>query len=174
MIRNLLYVLTFFAVCIGTLNSCVESNPNLNSKGQDVIETHLQYVDESIQNYQDTVYVPVYSNIYSETRSKSILLTATLSIRSTSLSETTYINNIDYYNTNGELVKSFLDRTLVLEPMQSIDYVIERDDTSGGSGANFMVMWGASKNVKPLFQCVMLGTTGQYGYAFTTDGISVR
>ncbi len=157
-----------------TMSSCFENNPNLNSKGQDVIETNLEYVDESIQIYQDTVYIPVYSDIYNESRSKSILLTATLSIRNTSLSDKTYINSIDYFNTNGELVESYLEQTLVLNPMQTIDYVIEKEDMTGGSGANFLVTWGAKKDTKPMFQCVMLGSAGQYGYAFTTDGISIK
>ncbi len=159
---------------IFTLYACVEKNPNLDKSGVDYIESHLEFTNKSIQHYQDTVYVPVYSDIYSEVRTKSILLTATLSIRSTSPTDTTYINNIDYYNTNGELVKSYLDKTLVLGPLQSIDYVIERDDTSGGTGANFMVMWGAKENTKPFFQCVMLATFGQHGFAFTTEGISLK
>ena len=102
------------------------------------------------------------------------MLTATLSIRSTSLSDTTFIKTIDYYDTEGKLVKSFLDRTLILGPMESIDYVIEQEDDTGGTGANFLVQWGARKDVKPIFQCVMIGTIGQHGLAFTTDGISTK
>ena len=128
--------------------SCGIPNPNINTQGEDVIESHLAFTDETEQEYQDTVYIPIYSDIYSESRLKSTLLTATLSIRSTNLTDTTFINNIDYYNTKGDLVKSFIDRTLVLAPMQSIDYVIDRDDNTGGVGANFLVSWGAGKNTK--------------------------
>ena len=170
MIRNVMLAAAL-GIC---LISCIDKNPNLNKKGEDLIERHLTYVNSKDHAYRDTVYIPVYSDIYSEVRTKSILLTATLSIRSTSLKDTTYINTIDYYNTEGKLVKSFLDRTLVLGPMESIDYVIERDDNTGGSGANFLVQWGADKNVKPIFQCVMIGTFGQYGLAFTTDGVSIK
>jgi hypothetical protein len=90
------------------------------------------------------------------------------------LVDTTYINDIDYYDTNGKKVKSFIDQTLILGPMQSIDYVIERDDNSGGTGANFLVTWGAEKNTKPLFQAVMIGTSGQHGLSFIVDGISLK
>jgi hypothetical protein len=72
------------------------------------------------------------------------------------------------------MVKSFIDGTLVLEPMQSIDYVIDRDDNTGGVGANFLVTWGAKKNTHPLFQAVMIGRSGQHGLSFMTSGISMK
>lgn len=159
-------------VIIMILSSCYE-NPNLNTKGEDKIETKLTYVDNYDQAFQDTVYIPIYSDIYSESSLRSTLLTATLSIRSTSLTENTVIHSLRYYDTHGNLVKSFLDRSLLLAPLQSLDYVIDRDDTSGGVGANFIVEWGANYDVKPLFQAVMIGTSGQHGLSFVTEGISI-
>lgn len=161
-------------LAIYSLSSCTPENPNINEQGKDVMKSMLTYTDVSLQHYQDTVYVPVYSDIYSVHRLKSILLTSTLSIRSTSLTDTTYINSIEYYNTHGKLVKSFIARTLILSPMQSIDYVIDRDDTSGGVGANFLVTWGANKNTKPLVQAVMISTSGQHGLSFVVDGVSLK
>jgi hypothetical protein len=58
--------------------------------------------------------------------------------------------------------------------MQSIEYVIEEDDVKGGTGANFIVNWGALKNdVKPIFQGVMISTSGQQGLSFVTEGVSI-
>lgn len=162
-----------FLSCFSIL-SCGIPNPNINKQGEDIIESHLSFTDKSEQNYIDTVYIPIYSDIYSESRLKSTLLTATLSIRSTSLTDTTFINKIDYYNTQGDLVKSFIEQTLVLEPMQSIDYVIDRDDNTGGVGANFLVTWGAKTHTNPIFQAVMVGRSGQHGMAFMTNGISIK
>ena len=153
--------------------SCIQVDPNTNKNGVDVMQPYLQYTDHSIQTFEDTVYVPVYSDIYSETRQRSTLMTATLSIRSTSLRDTTYINDILYYNTQGDIVRSYIEKTLILSPMQSIDYVIDRDDVSGGSGANFLVTWGARKDTRPIFQAVMIGTSGQHGLSFVTDGVSI-
>lgn len=154
--------------------SCIDNDPNHNLKGEDKLENELHYVDKSIQEYQDTVYIPIYSDIYSHSRLNRVLLTSTLSIRSTSLTDTTFINDIKYYDSKGEMVKSFIDRTLVLKPMQSIDYVIDKDDDTGGTGANFLVTWGAKKNTKPLFQAVMISTQGQHGLSFVVDGISLK
>lgn len=168
--KNLIIIL--FATVL--LYSCIDSDPNHNLKGEDKLENELHYVDKSIQEYQDTVYIPIYSDIYSHSRLNRVLLTSTLSIRSTSLTDTTFINEIKYFDTKGNMVKSFIDKTLVLKPMQSIDYVIDKDDDTGGSGANFLVTWGAKANTKPLFQAVMISTQGQHGLSFVVDGISLK
>ncbi len=57
--------------------------------------------------------------------------------------------------------------------MESIDYVIEQQDTSGGSGANFLIDWYSKKQLNPLFQAVMVGGLGAQAFSFTTEGIEV-
>ena len=156
-----------------SIYSCEIPDPNEDDKGKHIIDDYLHYADRVELPYQDTVYVPVYSKIYCEVGSKSILLTATLSIRNTSYTDTVFINSIEYFRA-GKRETSYHDKTLVLGPMQSIDYVIDREDTKGGTGANFMIQWGASRNIKPIFQCVMISTSGQHGLSFTTEGVSLK
>ncbi|MFK7936115.1 MAG: DUF3124 domain-containing protein, partial [Saprospiraceae bacterium] len=120
------------------LFACNDFNPNLDEQGNDLLESNEIFLAENIEMpYRDTVYVPIYSEIYSKTRKDRILLTATLSIRNTSLTDSLIIRDIDYYDTNGKLVRRFIDKTLLLTPMQSIEYVIEEADKTGGVGANF-------------------------------------
>lgn len=119
------------------------------------------------------VYVPIYSDIYNQTRDSRTLLTATLSIRNTSPKDSLFISKIDYYNTEGDLVRSYLDQSIYLRPMESIDYVIEQQDTSGGSGANFLIDWYAKRPITPLFQAVMVGGLGAQAFSFTTEGIEI-
>lgn len=119
------------------------------------------------------VYVPIYSDIYNQTRDSRTLLTATLSIRNTSIRDSLFVSKIDYYNTQGDLVRSYIDAPIYLKPMESIDYVIEQQDTSGGSGANFLIDWYAKKQLNPLFQAVMVGGLGAQAFSFTTEGIEV-
>ncbi|PHN92536.1 hypothetical protein CSC80_16450 [Maribacter sp. 6B07] len=119
------------------------------------------------------VYVPIYSDIYNQTRDTRTLLTATLSIRNTSLKDSLFVSKIDYYNTEGDLVRSYIDSPIYLTPMESIDYVIEQQDTSGGSGANFMIDWYAKRKLNPLFQAVMVGGLGAQAFSFTTEGIEI-
>ncbi|CAM3480535.1 DUF3124 domain-containing protein [Zobellia roscoffensis] len=120
------------------------------------------------------VYVPIYSDIYNQTRDSRTLLTATLSIRNTSLKDSLFITTIDYYNTGGDLVRSYIDQAIYLKPMESIDYVIEQQDTSGGSGANFIIDWYSKHPLNPLFQAVMVGGLGAQAFSFTTEGIEVE
>lgn len=119
------------------------------------------------------VYVPIYSDIYNQTRDSRTLLTATLSIRNTSIRDSLFVSKIDYYNTQGDLVRSYIDAPIYLKPMESIDYVIEQQDTSGGSGANFLIDWYAKKQLNPLFQAVMVGGLGAQAFSFTTEGVEV-
>lgn len=166
--------LAFLFLLLSFLTSCIKSNPNLNDAGEDIIEAKEMYSDIKNLPYRDTVYVPIYSDIYSETKDYRMNLTATLSIRNTSLFDSIYIEAIDYYDTNGALVHRYLERTILLKAMQSIEYVIAEDDVKGGTGANFIVNWGALKgDVKPIFQGVMISTSGQQGLSFVTEGISI-
>lgn len=120
------------------------------------------------------VYVPIYSDIYNQTRDSRTLLTATLSIRNTSSKDSLFVSKIDYYNTQGDLVRNYLEAPIYLKPMESIDYVIEQQDTSGGSGANFLIDWYSRKPLNPLFQAVMVGGLGSQAFSFTTEGIEVQ
>jgi len=152
-----------------------ESNPNLTKEGEDILENHEVYVSDVTLNYLDTVYVPIYSDIYSKTKDERFYLTATLSIRNTSLTDSMYLKVIDYYDTNGKLVREYIDNNLLLTPMQSIDYVIEEEDKVGGTGANFILVWGAKDStIKPIFQGVMVSTAGQQGISFLTNGTSIK
>lgn len=162
-----LYLL-FLAACD------IESNPNLTTKGEDKLERHEIFIEDVSWNFLDTVYVPIYSDIYSETRDVRFDLTATLSIRNTSITDSIYLKVIDYYDTEGKLVRQYIDENLLLKPMQSIDYVIDEKDRIGGTGANFILVWGAkSKQLKPIFQGVMVSTAGQQGISFLTEGVSI-
>lgn len=156
--------------------SCMEQNPNTNTSGEDILSSHETTLpeEEASNAYADTVYVPIYSEIYlTETNIKS-LLAATLSIRNTSLSDSLYVSTIDYYDTKGQLVRSYLENPILLTPLESIDYVIEKSDETGGVGANFILTLSSNaKGLKPIIQAVMIGVDGNKGFSFTTEGHSI-
>lgn len=117
------------------------------------------------------VYVPVYSNIYQRTRNDRTSLTSTLSIHNTSETDTLFISRIDYFNTDGKLVKKYLKSPIYLNTFQTLEYVVDEDDDSGGSGANFVIEWYGDKKLNPLFQAVMIGGLGNKSFSFTTEGV---
>ena len=72
------------------------------------------------------------------------------------------------------LVKAHLDRTIKLAPLQTIEFLVERGDSSGGSGANFLVEWlGEQQTDKPLIEAVMVGAAGTQGICFGRMGIEI-
>ncbi|MEM9888080.1 MAG: DUF3124 domain-containing protein [Bacteroidota bacterium] len=159
-----------------SLVACKNTDPNLNEAGEDKLEINQVYISDANLLYRDTVYVPIYSELYySGSQDITFYLTSTLSIRNTSLKDTIYIEDIDYYDTDGKLIHHYLDAVLLLHPMQSIEYIIEKNEEVRGTGANFVVNWGANNpKVKPLFQGVMASIQGQQGITLLTDGVSIR
>ena len=122
-----------------------------------------------------TVYVPVYSHIYSGDKERPYLLTAILSIRNTDPGHPVTILLVDYYNSDGKLVRKYLDKPVQLNAMASIRYVVGESDKSGGSGAKFIVKWASASKVNPpIIEGVMIGTKMQQGISFIGRGQVIR
>ncbi len=60
--------------------------------------------------------------------------------------------------------------------MATVNYVIEKDDDTGGHGANFIIALSSkNKNItRPVIQAIMIGQFGNKGFSFATDGYSVK
>ncbi|MBU2622248.1 MAG: DUF3124 domain-containing protein [Proteobacteria bacterium] len=117
------------------------------------------------------IYVPAYSHIYSGNDERPFLLTVTLSIRNIDPKHQIEITIVDYYETQGKLLKKFLNAPVILKPLESLRYVIPEKDKSGGSGANFIVEWKSDKFVNsPIVESIMIGTQTQQGISFTSRG----
>jgi hypothetical protein len=56
--------------------------------------------------------------------------------------------------------------------MATADFVIQRRDTSGGTGASFLVEWSAAQDDvdEPLVEAVMVGQHGNAGISFSGMG----
>ncbi len=63
---------------------------------------------DALKTNGQTVYVPVYSHIYSGNRERTFDLAVTLSIRNTNLREAISLASIDYYDSHGKLVKHLI------------------------------------------------------------------
>jgi len=164
--------LFFLSLILAILTSC---SPNKAPETKHHSSFHFSKIDKSEFEKTELVYVPIYSEIYFVDSSHTFSLTATLSIRNTSFKDSIYVFSIDYYNSGGEKVRRYNESTLLVKPMESVEFVVENKDDTGGVGANFVVEWGAKQEVqRPYFQGVMIGTTGQQGISFTTEGIVIQ
>lgn len=134
---------------------------------------HYAKVDTSSLVDKHAVYVPVYSHIYTESGTATFNLSATLSIRNTSFTDSFYVSDVVYYGSQGEVLKRYLPSAVVVRPMSSIEFVVERTESKGGAGANFVVRWGAGKaGLQPLIQTVM--NEPATGISFVTDGVEMK
>lgn len=165
-------LILFSVIAFCVLQSCVQDNPLHPTEAKEVPAKTMGTIDFNFPVEED-VYVPIYSDIYHRTRDFKILLAATLSIRNTSKSDTLFIKEVDYYDSAGTFVRDYIKEPIYLNPLETIDYVIDEEDEAGGSGANFLITWGANKKLKPVFQAVMVGGVGQQGITFTTEGSTV-
>jgi hypothetical protein len=131
--------------------------------------------DELRLSKGQTVYVPAYSNVFSGPKNRPFQLAATLSIRNTDMAASLRVSAIGYYDTNGKLVRRYLERPIALGPLASTYVHIEEKDVSGGFGANFIVKWEADKVINaPIIECVMIGATSGQGISFVSPGQEIR
>ncbi len=115
------------------------------------------------------LYVPAYSHIYSGNREMPFNLAVTLSIRNINPEHPIRLTTVDYHETRGALIKSYLETPVTLKPLESVRYIIPEKDKTGGSGANFIVAWDASVPVNPpIVESIMISTQSQQGISFTS------
>ena len=118
-----------------------------------------------------SVYVSIYSHIYSGVKARPFDLAAILSIRNTDINQSINIVSVKYYDTEGNLLKEYLDKPLQLKALASTRYIIMENDKAGGSGAKFIVKWKSGKKINPpVIEAVMIGTQSGQGISFVSRG----
>ena len=104
-----------------------------------------------------------------------MILTATISIRNVNKADTVYINKAEYYNTKGNSIRTYFDKPIFIAPMETVEIVIDERDQEGGTGANFLFDWTIKPNSNdPIFEAIMISTSGQQGLSFTTQGKKIN
>lgn len=165
--KLLLYLAVFIAIfsCNDSTQQPKAHYPNRNYQFVSVDKKSFSTVEQ--------YYVPVYSSIYGATGRHEYYLTATLSIRNIGYTDSLYISKIYYYDSNGNLLKKYLDSTALLKPMASMEVVIPTNEKEGGAGANFVVeCLGNNILNEPLIQTVM--TTSDLRVGFSTNAVKIK
>jgi hypothetical protein len=124
---------------------------------------------------KETVYVPAYSSIFHGDLKWEFNLTVTLSIHNTDMKNKIIINTIDYYNTAGKIIRSYIkDNMITLNPLETYTLCIKETDVTGGVGANFIVKWSSPlKSNRPVIETIMIGSRQQQGISFTSRGVAI-
>lgn len=82
---------------------------------------------------------------------------------------------VDYYDTKGKLVRKYYQKPITLAPLESTDIFIPEEDTTGGTGANFIVKWKSQNEVNvPIIESVMIGMKSGQGISFVSPGQEIK
>ncbi len=116
-------------------------------------------------------YVSAYSHAYIGS-GQPVLFAITLSVRNVDPLRSLVVRRIDYHATDGARVRAMIEAPRTIPPLGTLEVFVDRDDESGGSGANFLVEWDMEPGGhRPLCEAVMLGSAGPVGYSFTSVGV---
>lgn len=156
------------------LTACMEPSENVHiAVFEKMFVTEGQLPDGIIaENY----YVPAYSNLYYRDGDNKSFFTVLLSLRNISYSDTIYFTKADYFDSDGNLLRHYIDSILMLRPMESVEYLVEQAESEGGSGANFVVSIAIQEDCmnKPLIETVMIGATSHHGFAFRSESVLIK
>ena len=180
--REILLRAIYVAIATGLLSACTVQpsetpQPSKSSQVEPLTQLSPTFpntepsVSPDLKNATgQTIYVPAYSHVYYG-NGKEYLLATTLSIRNTSINDSILVTSVRYYDSKGKLVKKYSQKNLQIPPMATAEFLVEEQDKSGGSGANFIVEWTAQKNVtEPVVEAVMISTASQQGISFISPG----
>jgi hypothetical protein len=115
------------------------------------------------------LYVPVYSEVPFGNKGRTINLSATLSIRNADRGQPLTVTKVDYHNSNGRIVRAYVDRPSAIPPLATKAYVVNESDRAGGVAAFFWVEWESAEPVAPpIVEAVMISTISSMGVSFST------
>jgi hypothetical protein len=122
------------------------------------------------------VYLPIYSHIWYGDRLKTgkpewLPLSALVSIRNTDLQRTLTLTSAKYYDTDGKFLQEFVPAPVKVGPMGTHEILIERKESAGGSGANFVIRWEATQELNaPIIEAVHAEARAPKSLSFVTSG----
>jgi len=93
-----------------------------------------------------TLYLPIYSHIWhgdmtSDGQRARTLVSVSVSIRNTDPVKAIRVLSAQYYDTDGKKLKEYVTSPKIIGPMGTYELFVPRSDDSGGSGANFLIVW---------------------------------
>ena len=100
------------------------------------------------------LYLPIYSHVWhgdldSKGEPAKALVSVSVSIRNTDPAKAIRITSALYYDTGGKKLKEYIPAPRTIPPMGTLELFIPRSDDSGGSGANFVIVWRSDTPASP-------------------------
>lgn len=127
------------------------------------------------------LYLPVYSHIWHGDRvvdgkyPLKSLVSVLVSIRNTSLKTPIRVVSARYYSTKGKLLKEFLSKPELIGALGTLELFVERKESEGGSGANFVIQWDSTVPTNaPLVEAVHADIKGHQTLTFITSAHPIQ
>ncbi|RLJ63791.1 DUF3124 domain-containing protein [Sulfurisoma sediminicola] len=128
-----------------------------------------------------TLYLPIYSHLYhGEVNPKTgkpseTLVSTHVSIRNIDMKATLKITSARYYDTDGKLLREYLPAPRTIPPLGTYELFVPRSDSSGGSGANFIIDWSAERPINaPLVEALHADIREARTLLFVTTGRPIQ
>lgn len=159
---------------LAIMMSC--DNPRVLSSTNPV-DWNKRMVKTALPDYlvAGSTFLSIYSQIHVRNENQLSNLSATVSLHNPNRSGDLYIDKAVYYNTHGDPIRSYFEKTILVKPMETVQIIIDDKDNAGGTGANFMFDWQKLPDQNaPIFEAIMITTYGQQGISFVTEGKQVK
>jgi hypothetical protein len=125
------------------------------------------------------LYLPIYSIVQYGDRDRSgaareLPVSSLVSVHHTDLDRPIRLLAARFYATDGKFLRDFVSSPRILKPMETVEFLVERRDVAGGSGANFVIQWEAAMPVSPpLVQALHVEVQTNRAIVFTTDAVLI-
>jgi hypothetical protein len=114
-----------------------------------------------------TLLVPAYSEIPYGDRGLTLPLTITVTVRNVDRQNALTLRRVQYFASNGSLLRSYLGEPSPLPPLASVHYMVKQSDLSGGVTPSFLIDWDSGTPVwPPIVEAVMIGAVSAQGISF--------
>lgn len=132
-------------------------------------------IDDVPLSKGQTLYLPIYSDIWHGDRvvdgryPLKNPVSALVSIRNTSLKTSIKLISARYFSTDGKLLKQFVQAPRTIAPMGTYELFVEKQESMGGSGANFIIQWEAGTATNPpVVEAIHADIKGHSTFTFVT------
>ena len=100
------------------------------------------------------LYLPIYSHVWhgdvdSRGEPAKALMSVSVSIRNTDPARPIRVTSAQYFDTDGKRLREYVTTPRTIPKMGTMELFIPRSDDTGGSGANFVIVWKSDTPASP-------------------------
>jgi hypothetical protein len=122
-----------------------------------------------------TIYVPSHSYVRIGEKGHQFEVAANLCIRNTDATHAITVVSVNYHDSDGNLLKAYLEKSIELNPLASTNFFISSSDVSGGLSPSFLIKWkSASPANEPIAEAAMIGDKSGQGISFVSTGKVIK